>query len=143
MIDLDIKDVYVNSLVDLVHKTNTEKQVIFFDSDFAVLDSVLLLDSNLIIMPRAHSLKEVKEIIARYNPPVIHIDPSFYDNEVVNVIKDNSARIWINALGFGDAKALIGLVDIGYSSLIEGGANIIQTDYPKILHKYLQEKGMR
>ncbi|MEN8192382.1 MAG: glycerophosphodiester phosphodiesterase family protein [Bacteroidota bacterium] len=143
MIDLDIKDVYIKPLVDLVHKTNTEKQVLFFDSDFAVLDSVLLLDSTLMVMPRAHSLEEVEKIIERYHPPVIHIDPDFYTEEVVNAIKDNGARIWINALGFADAKAMIGLVDIGYSPLIDGGANIIQTDFPLTLCQFLKRKKLK
>lgn len=143
MIDLDIKDVFVKHLVDLVHKTNTQKQVLFFDSDFAVLDSVLLLDSTLMLMPRAHSLEEVRMIIEKYHPPVIHIDPSFYTKEVVSTIEASGARIWINALGFADAKASIGLVDTAYSFLVEGGANIIQTDYPLTLHKYLTEKNIR
>lgn len=143
MIDLDIKDVFVKHLVNLVHKTHTEKQVLFFDSDFAVLDSVLLLDSTLMLMPRAHSLEEVRMIIEKYLPPVIHIDPSFFTKEVVNTIKASGARVWINALGFADAKAAIGLVDTGYSPLVEGGANIIQTDYPLTLHKYITEKNLR
>jgi len=143
MVDLDMKDVYVKHLVNLVHKTQTKKQVLFFDSDFAVLDSVILLDSTLMLMPRAHSLEEVKEIIERYHPPVIHIDPSFYTKEVVNAIKASGARIWINALGFADAKAKIGIVDSGYTPLVEGGANIIQTDYPLILNKYLTERNLR
>ena len=143
MVDLDIKDVYVKHLVNLVHKTDTEKQVLFFDSDFAVLDSVLLLDSTLMLMPRAHSLEEVRMIIEKYHPPVIHIDPSFYTEEVVSTIKASGARVWINALGFADAKALIGLVDTGYSPLVDGGANIIQTDYPLTLHEYLIERNQR
>ena len=143
MVDLDIKDVYVKHLVDLIHRTHTEKQVIFFDSDFAVLDSVLLLDSTLMLMPRAHSLEEVKMIIEKYHPPVIHIDPSFFTEEVVTTIKASGARVWINALGFADAKALIGLVDTAFSPLVEGGANIIQTDYPLTLQEYLIGKNLR
>ena len=143
MVDLDIKDVYVKHLVNLVHRTQMGKQVLFFDSDFAVLDSVLLLDSTLMLMPRAHSLEEVMMIIEKYHPPVIHIDPSFYTAEVVNKIKESGARVWINALGFADAKAVIGLVDTGYSSLVDGGANIIQTDYPLALHEYLIERNLR
>lgn len=143
MVDLDIKDVYVKHLVDLVHRTHMEKQVLFFDSDFAVLDSVLLLDSTLMLMPRAHSLEEVKMIIKKYHPPVIHIDPSFFTEEVVSTIKASGARVWINALGFADAKALIGLVDTAFSPLVEGGANIIQTDYPLTLQEYLIDKNLR
>jgi len=143
MIDIDIKGVSAKHLVDLVHKTKTEKQALFFDSELAVLDSVILLDSTMLLMPRAYSLEEVKMIIERFHPPVIHIDPSFYREEVVSTIQASGARVWINALGFADAKAAVGLVDTGYSSLIEGGANIIQTDYPLTLHEYLIEKNLR
>jgi len=143
MIDIDIKGVYAKDLVELVHNTKTEKQAIFFDSELAVLDSVILLDSTLLLMPRAYSLEEVKMIIERFHPPVIHIDPSFYTEEVVSTIKASGAKIWINALGFPDAKALIGLVDTGYATLTDGGANIIQTDYPLTLHEYLIEKNLR
>ena len=143
MIDLDIKEVYIKDLVDLVHKTQTEKQSLFFDSNFDILDSVLVLDSSLLVMPRAHSLEEAHKIIIRYHPKVIHIDPDFYTDEVVNIIKNGGSRIWINALIFPDIKAYIGLVDFGYSPLIESGVNIIQTDLPLTLNKFLKEKGKR
>ncbi|MEN8248089.1 MAG: glycerophosphodiester phosphodiesterase family protein [Bacteroidota bacterium] len=143
MIDLDIKDVYIKPLVNLVHKTNTEKQVLFFDGSFEILDSVLILDSTLMVMPRAHSLDDVKEIIERYHPPVIHIDPDFYTDEVVSTIKEGGARIWINALVFPDIKAWVGFVKWGYSPVIEKGANIIQSDLPVKLHKFLKEKNLR
>jgi glycerophosphoryl diester phosphodiesterase len=143
MIDLDIKEVFIKQLVDLIHNTNTEKQVLFFDGSFDVLDSVLILDSTLMIMPRAHSLQDVNEIIERYHPPVIHIDPTFYTTEVVNTIKDGGARVWINALGKPDIKAKTGFVNAGYYPLIKNGANILQTDLPLTLHKYLQKNNLR
>jgi glycerophosphoryl diester phosphodiesterase len=95
------------------------------------------------VMPRAHSLDDVKKAIKRYHPPVIHIDTDFYTYEVVNTIKDNGARVWINALLFPDIKAYIGLVNYGYDPLIEKGANIIQTDLPVTLDEFLKEKNMR
>lgn len=143
MLDLDIKQVYIKPLVELVHKTNTSKQVLFFDKNFEILDSVLILDSTLIVMPRAHSLEDVKKIIERYHPPVIHVDPDFYTDEVVSTIKESGARVWINALGFPDTKAYIGLYYFGYSPLTNKGANIIQTDLPSRLNKFLKEKDLR
>ena len=143
MLDIDIKDVAIKKLVALVHKTKMGNQVLFFDSDFAVLDSVLILDSTLTIMPRAHSLKEVKEIIKRYHPHVIHIDPSFYSKEVVNLIKKSGARVWINSLGKTDIKAFSGNADDAYGELLENGANIIQTDFPVMLKTYLENNKLR
>ncbi len=143
MLDIDIKDVAIKKLVALVHKTKMGNQVLFFDSDFAVLDSVLILDSTLTIMPRAHSLKEVKEIIKRYHPHVIHIDPRFYSKEVVNLIKKSGARVWINSLGKTDIKAFSGNADDAYGELLENGANIIQTDFPVMLKTYLENNKLR
>ncbi len=143
MLDLDLKDVSIKQLVNLVHKTNMEEQVIFFDSDFAVLDSVLLMDSTLILMPRAHSLDETNKIINRYHPEVIHIDKSFYSKEVVDIIKKSGARVWINALGKTDIEAFGGNVDKAYGELLKGGANIIQTDLPLILKTYLDKNNFR
>ncbi len=142
MVDLDMKKVFVKQLVAMVHKTHTGNQVLFFDSDFGVLDSVLLLDSTLLIMPRAHSPEEVTKIFERYHPPVVHIDDSFFTPEVVKQIKSHGAHVWINALGVPDILAMAGITR-GYRKLVEGGANIIQTDRPVLLNNYLTRKGWR
>ncbi len=140
MIDLDIKDTSIKQLVETVHRTKTEDQAVFFDSDFSVLDSVKLLDPSLMVMPRAYSLKDVDSIIIKYNPKVIHIDNSFFTELVVSKIKGSGARVWINALGKPDSIVNSGKVDLGFSSLILGGANIIQTDLPTTLINYTNGK---
>jgi glycerophosphoryl diester phosphodiesterase len=142
LVDLDMKGVYVKSLVEMVKRTGTEKQVLFFDSDFGVLDSVLMLDSSLLIMPRAHDTAELRQIIDRYDAEVIHIDDSFFTPEVVTAIKNDGARVWINALGKPDVLASAGIMK-GYRHLVEGGAGIIQTDRPVLLNEYLTKKSRR
>ncbi len=142
MVDLDMKGVRVKPLVAMVKKTGTEKQVLFFDSDFGVLDSVLLLDSTLLIMPRAHDTTELRQIIERYDAPVIHIDDSFFTPGVVAAIRHDGARVWINALGKPDILAVAG-VRKGYDKLVRGGAGIIQTDHPLLLNDYLTKNGLR
>lgn len=142
MVDLDMKEVHIKPLVEMVHRMGTARQVIFFDSDFGVLDSVLLLDSTLMIMPRAHDTAELGKILQHYNPPVVHIDDSFFTPEVVQTIKKDGARVWINALGIPDILAIAGITR-GYKNLVQGGANIIQTDRPLLLKKYLTKKGDR
>ncbi len=137
MVDIDMKSAPVSKLVEIVHQMDVGDQVIFFDSDFAVLDSVKLLDSTLMVMPRAHSPEKLEWMLDRYHPPVIHIDPGFFTSEVVMTIKNGGARIWINALGKPDVMAASGLVDMSYGALIDGGANIIQTDRPAALLQYV------
>jgi glycerophosphoryl diester phosphodiesterase len=140
MVDIDIKSAPVGPLVKIIKELGMENQVVFFDSDFAVLDSVKLLDPALMVMPRARSAEKLQWMIDRYHPVIIHIDPSFYTKEVVDIIKKGKARVWINALGKADIQAGLGMTDSAYGSLVEGGANIIQTDRPAALLEYLVGK---
>ena len=140
MVDIDIKSAPVRPLVKIIKELGMENQVVFFDSDFAVLDSVKLLDSTLMVMPRARSAEKLQWMIERYHPVIVHIDPSFYTPEVVNTIKQGKARVWINALGKADVQAGLGMTDSAYGSLIEGGANVIQTDRPAALLEYLVKR---
>ncbi len=142
IVDLDMKDVYVKPLVELVKRTGTGRQVIFFDSDTAVLDSVLQVDSTLMIMPRAHDPQELKTLLERYDAPVVHIDESFFTEEVVKAIRRDGARVWINALGKPDVMAAAGILT-GYRNLVTGGAGIIQTDRPVQMNMFLTKEGKR
>ena len=137
MVDIDMKSAPVSRLVAIVHQMDMGEQVIFFDSDFAVLDSVKLLDSTLMVMPRAHSAEKLEWMLNRYHPPVIHIDESFFTLQVLMTIKNGGARIWINALGKPDVMAAFGLSDLSYGSIVDDEANIIQTDRPAALLEYL------
>ncbi len=140
LVDIDIKSASVSKLVEVIHQLDMGDQVIFFDGNFDVLDSVKLLDSTLMVMPRAHSAERLTWMIERYNPPIIHIDPDFFTPEVVQTIKDGHSRIWINALGKPDILALLGFGGWSYASLVNGGANVIQTDRPAAMLKFLVKK---
>ncbi len=142
MVDLDIKGAYVKPLVAMVQHTGTARQAIFFHSGTAVLDSVLLLDSTLLIMPRAHDTLELHKLLQRYDPPVVHIDDSFFTPDVVAAIRNDGARVWINALGTPDVLAKAG-IKTGYEKLVKKGANILQTDHPALMNRYLTKKGWR
>jgi glycerophosphoryl diester phosphodiesterase len=143
MIDLDIKGAPVKKLVAIVKMTKTENQAVFFDSEFPVLDSILILDPNLMIMPRAYSSEDVDKILAKYNSSIIHIDDSFYTEQVVSKIKRSGARVWINVLGRQDSIANSGKISLAYDTVILGGANIIQTDLPNTLKNFLKERNLR
>ncbi len=142
VVDLDIKGAYIKPLVAMVQRTGTAHQVLFFDADTAVLDSVLLLDPTLLIMPRAHDTAELDVLLKRYDPPVVHIDDSFFTHAVVAAIRNDGARVWINALGTPDVLAKAG-IKTGYEKLVKKGANILQTDHPALMNSYLTKKGRR
>ena len=143
MVDLDLKTTRIKEVIGVVKKTGTEEIVFFFDSDYAILDQVQLAGKELMVMPRAHSLSEADSAITRFDPPVVHIDFSFYGQESTELIRSSDARIWINALGDPDEDLRKGHDKKALKKLLEDGANVIQTDEPELLLKALREKGYR
>ncbi|MCK5470367.1 MAG: glycerophosphodiester phosphodiesterase, partial [Cyclobacteriaceae bacterium] len=94
------------------------------------------------LMPRAYSYEMADSAIVRFNPEVVHIDFSFYNQEVVGLIKSNDARVWINALGLTDMAFGTKNEDKAMDKLLKYGANIIQTDQPKLLLEVLRKRNL-
>ncbi len=140
-VDLDWKDARARDLVRVVRETGTLSQVIFFSRNFAKLDSARLLAPEALVMPRARAASEIDSILARFHPPVVHIDPSFYTPEVVQKLRKGRARIWINSLGKPDLLQVFLGKKRTFGKLIAGGANMIQTDRPQAWLDYLRKQG--
>ena len=60
----------------------------------------------------------------------------------MDLIKDNQARIWINALGEPDASMGTDNEGDTMNKLLRYGANIIQTDKPGLLLDALKERNL-
>ena len=143
MIDIDIKTGNLEPVIAAIKKTGTEKQVFFFDNDYYALKEVLTLLPEALIMPRAYSYEMADSALNTFSPPVVHIDDSFYTEELSQLIKGKKARIWINALGEQDDYIRKGQTDKALYNLLKYKANIIQTDEPEILIPLLKSKGQR
>lgn len=143
MIDIDIKTSNLKPVVDAIKRTGTENQVFFFDNDYDALKEALDRLPEALIMPRAYSYEMVDSALTVFSPPVVHIDDSFYTEEVCNLLRKNNARIWINALGDKDRLIKDGKSDQALDKLLKYGANIIQTDLPETIIPLLKEKGLR
>ena len=143
LVDLDLKTDRLQAIFEVVRKTGTQDIVFFFDSDYNMLSTVAAADPGFMLMPRAYSQAMADSAIARFKPEAVHIDFKFYTPEVVQLIKSNKARIWINALGLPDLQIKAGKVDEALNALLKNGANIIQTDEPERLLKALEARGMR
>lgn len=142
MADLDLKTDMLKPLVDDVKKTKTSKQVFYFDNDYNALLEVREMDTSSLFMPRAYSYEMADSALKIFQPQVVHIDPSFYTAEVTELIRRNNARVWINALGETDEMILKGDVEKAMENLLLHKANIIQTDEPELILKYLRTKGL-
>jgi glycerophosphoryl diester phosphodiesterase len=142
LVDLDLKTDRVEAIVDVVNKTDTKDIVFFFDSDYNVLSRIHRLNHDFMIMPRAHSVAEADSAILLFDPPVVHIDFSFYTSQCIRAIQSSNARIWINALGELDEDFRGGKEKRALKKLLQYGANVIQTDEPKLLLRALRERGL-
>lgn len=143
LVDLDLKTERIERVIEIVKKTDTQEIVFFFDSDYSILSAVRNADKELMIMPRAYSTAMADSAIMLFDPPMVHIDFSFYTSECVQLIKSSSARVWINALGECDEDIRNGKTKRALKRLLSEGATIVQTDEPELLLKTLDRSGRR
>jgi glycerophosphoryl diester phosphodiesterase len=142
LIDLDLKTDKIDDVVKLVNKTYSQDFVFFFDSDYQILSRVHQANKDFLIMPRAHSVQQADSAISLFDPPVVHIDFSFYSNECVQNIQSSDARVWINSLGEPDKDLKEGREKRALKNLLRHGANVIQTDEPALLLQALRKRGL-
>ena len=143
MVDIDLKTDNVEPIVETVKRTGTKSHVFYFDNNYDLLNEILELDESSMLMPRAYSYEMADSALHLFSPRVVHIDPSFYTPEVTELILNGKARIWINSLGLSDAMIRNGNIDKVMNNLLQYNANIIQTDEPELLIKYLNSAGLR
>jgi glycerophosphoryl diester phosphodiesterase len=142
MVDIDIKTSHLKPVVDVVKKTNTQSQVVWFDNDYDALLKIRSMEPGAMFMPRAYNYQMADSALKVFNPKVVHIDESFYTPEVSNLIRQKNARIWINALGEPDFLIKNGEIDKAMDKLLKHQANVIQTDQPEKMLEYLRSKGL-
>jgi len=139
LVDLDLKTDRIDEVMKMVEKTDMQEYVLFFDSDFKMLQRVRNHDVNFMIMPRVYNLQQADSAIALFDPPVVHIDFDCYTRDVVSTIKGSLARVWINALGDPDTGIRNNKARKALKKLLTDGANIVQTDEPALLRAALQK----
>lgn len=142
MIDIDLKTDQLDPIIEAIKKQGCEDQVFFFDNDYHALEYVKKSDPEFMLMPRAYSYEMADSALVLFKPEVIHIDFSFYNDKVVKLIKIGNARIWINALGKIDQKLGTKKEEKAMDKILKFGANIIQTDQPKILLEALRNRNL-
>jgi len=143
LVDLDMKTDRIDPVLNVIRKTDTKDIVFFFDSDYALLSRIHVADAAFMIMPRAYRYTQTDSAIVMFDPPVVHIDFSFYTPETIDLIKGSYARAWINALGEPDEAIRDGKEKHALRKLLKNGASIIQTDEPQKVMQALKEGGWR
>lgn len=146
MVDVDFKadgDEAARKAVSLIAANRMEEQVLFFIYEHPFAKQLLAWNAKLPVMPRAHNVAEVTEILTMAKFPAIHVDDSFYSDSLMQRITQSGTRIWINALGkYDDIEEKE--ADAGFDQRIKDAryANAIQTNFPEKLLAYLRRKGL-
>jgi len=143
-VDLDLKTGLVAPIAETIDATETGGQALWFGGPSPALDLAVRHSDVAILMPRARSLDDVAAICSRYpTAEIIHIDNSFFTAETIRAVRACGARVWINALGEPDKAIAAGDIAAALAPLIEGGANVIQTDEPEAVLAHLRASGRR
>ncbi len=140
LVDLDYKadSIYVQKTCDAIRTAGMESQVLFFLYDYKEIPFLRKISGNVMIMPRAYEQKDMEAILKLEKVPVVHIDPSFYEDTAMKKFHSQT-RIWANALGKYDKFEN---KNEGFSQLLKDmtSVNVIQTDYPGQLIEFLKNK---
>ncbi|OON99641.1 MAG: hypothetical protein ATN35_11615 [Epulopiscium sp. Nele67-Bin004] len=124
-----------------------------------LLKYVAETDENIMFMPIMYKFDEINTV-KQYNINVVAAELIFdsEDHELVSdtamdYFKSNEILTWVNSIdlgerfnlsgGFTDTKAITESEDDNWGKLIELGFDIIQTDWPAILHNYLISRGIK
>lgn len=139
-IDFKLEDMAsIKKTYALIQKYGMENQVLFFLYDYKETPKLQQLDPKIRIMPRAYSKKDVKAILKMDNIDIIHVDESYYKDRTMRRIIRSGVRVWINALGKYDTMERLEK-NTGFDALLKKKyVNVIQTDLPEALLKYLRE----
>lgn len=141
LVDLDIKTSHVPEIIKVVDRTQTANTTFFFLGRGIYAKMLKEKNAAYRTLVRTHQASDIDSVFAVTKTEAVHIDTSHYTTAVTGKIKANGARIWINALGDTDKKAAGGDLE-AYGELLKNGANMIQTDYPALLIKYLKSKNL-
>lgn len=141
LVDLDIKTDRVTQIIKVVDRTQTASTTMFFLGRGIYAKMVKEKNPAFRTLVRTHKAADIDSLFAITRSEAVHIDPSHNTVEVTAKIKKNGGRIWINSLGEIDKRAAAGDLE-AYGELLKNGANMVQTDYPALLMKYLKSKGI-
>jgi glycerophosphoryl diester phosphodiesterase len=94
------------------------------------------LNPKLKVMPESNSVEHSKMLIDLLHPKVIAFGAGDFKPEVIAVVKQANAGVYVDRMGTTDAPE-------GWQSAIDAGADGIQTDRPGPLVEYLRAKGYK
>ena len=124
---VDVKHASAKDLVTHIEDHGMSDHVVIY-AGLRLSQEILKLNPKLKVMPEAGTVENAKHLIEELHPRVIAFDARDFTPEVIRVVKEANAQIYVDRMGLTDAPA-------GWQSAIDAGADGIQTDRPAELVK--------
>eukprot|EP00004_Rigifila_ramosa_P015258 TRINITY_DN3535_c0_g1_i2.p2 TRINITY_DN3535_c0_g1~~TRINITY_DN3535_c0_g1_i2.p2 ORF type:complete len:300 (-),score=67.26 TRINITY_DN3535_c0_g1_i2:1586-2485(-) len=91
------------------------------------------------IIAKTSSIDYTQSIIAEFVPtPDFQLDDPLIDAAQVLIIHSVGSKVFMNAVGVRDVLGVLGAVE-AWTSMVDGGVDVIQTDFPGALYSTLVE----
>lgn len=144
--DLDIKDVPIKEVYDIVKSAGMLEQVFFYTDNMDIVKTMGNYDPAPIIYPQCIEETDV-DFLASQSIKMAQLSLSkALDTDFPARLQDKGLLWTTNILdmkGYNyDSQMLEGNYT-GVDKLLAKNVNMIQTDYPELLVRYLEEKGRR
>lgn len=136
-VDFDMKTEQPEGAIEVVIDMGLEDIVFVYSGSNEKLARVRSVSQDVRIQPASSSVQDTLEILDYFDPDPEHIeiDEKGFTPENVELIKSAGAVVFMDALGVRDILAIMGF-KIAWLEMMEGGVEIIQTDFPDSLVEY-------
>ena len=132
---VDVKQASAKDLVTHIGEHGMSDHVVIY-AGLRLSKEIQQLNPKLKVMPESDTVETVKHLIDELHPKVIAFGARDFTPEIIRLVKEAHAEIYVDRMGTTDAPA-------GWQSAIDAGADGIQTDRPGELVQYLREKGYK
>ena len=132
---VDVKNASAQDLVSHIDGHGMADHVVIY-CGLRLAKEIQELNPRLKVMPESNSVEHAKLLIEQLHPKVIAFGAGDFKPDVIAVVKEGHAEIYVDRMGTTDAPE-------GWQSAIDAGADGIQTDRPGPLVEYLRQKGYK
>ena len=132
---VDVKNASAQDLVSHIDGHGMTDHVVIY-CGLRLAKQIQELNPRLKVMPESNSVEHSKLLIEQLHPKVIAFGAGDFKPEIIAVVKEGHAEIYVDRMGTTDAPE-------GWQSAIDAGADGIQSDRPGPLVEYLRQKGYK
>ena len=126
---------------EIISRHNMEDAVIFTVNDLKLIPELYRLNPEIRIMPVAFSWWKINEVVDHDFLDIIQLYHRPYRKQNLKRLENKEMEIWVNSLKKYDR--LESKNKNGFENLIRiKKVDVVQTDYPEELLKFLREKGL-